>query len=152
MESCRRVFRILPVPNERQGQSRRLPRAFGSVASAWRCFTIIAHGSSPPRYAIRFQPDCGETNSLVGANVGRVGAAMKVAEAAAVRSYLAQRMVDRCSFTPPPPRALVGPRARWVFPELLLEVEYLERTDDGGLRHPIFKGIRVDDLAITGGV
>jgi bifunctional non-homologous end joining protein LigD len=76
--------------------------------------------------------------------VGRVGAAMTAREADAVRSYLEQRRVTRCPFSPAPPRLLTGPRARWVVPEFLVEVEYLERTDDGGLRHPVLKGIRVD--------
>jgi bifunctional non-homologous end joining protein LigD len=77
--------------------------------------------------------------------VGRIGAAMTAREADAVRSYLERRKVARSPFTPAPPRLLTGPRPRWVVPELVVEVEFLERTEDGGMRHPIFKGIRVDD-------
>jgi bifunctional non-homologous end joining protein LigD len=33
---------------------------------------------------------------------------------------------------------------RWVRPRLLAEVAYTEITPDGTLRHPSFKGIRID--------
>jgi bifunctional non-homologous end joining protein LigD len=32
----------------------------------------------------------------------------------------------------------------WVEPQLVVEVEYTERTDEGILRHPSYKGVRVD--------
>ncbi|MBW3568232.1 MAG: DNA ligase D, partial [Proteobacteria bacterium] len=34
--------------------------------------------------------------------------------------------------------------ARWVKPELVVEVEFSERTRDGRLRHPVFRGLRED--------
>jgi bifunctional non-homologous end joining protein LigD len=34
--------------------------------------------------------------------------------------------------------------ARWIAPALVVEVEFKERTADGRLRHPTFKGIRSD--------
>jgi bifunctional non-homologous end joining protein LigD len=74
--------------------------------------------------------------------VGRVGASMTAGEADAVRGYLEQRRVVASPFNPKPAAALVGARARWVVPELVVDVEFLERTDDGGLRHPVLKGIR----------
>jgi bifunctional non-homologous end joining protein LigD len=93
----------------------------------------------------------GERHGARLAFVGRVGAAMTGREADALRSYLEQRKVARCPFTPAPSRMLTGSRARWVVPELVVEVQYLERTDDGGMRHPIFKGIRVEDATRRGG-
>jgi bifunctional non-homologous end joining protein LigD len=33
---------------------------------------------------------------------------------------------------------------RWVQPRLLAEVEYIEITPDGLIRHPSFKGLRED--------
>jgi bifunctional non-homologous end joining protein LigD len=38
-------------------------------------------------------------------------------------------------------------RAIWVRPELVCEVEFTERTADGELRHPSFKGLRFDKAA-----
>src|SRR5690606_4633201 len=32
--------------------------------------------------------------------------------------------------------------ARWVEPVLVIEVEFTERTRDGRLRHPVFRGVR----------
>ncbi len=34
--------------------------------------------------------------------------------------------------------------ARWVEPVLVIEVEFTERTRDGRLRHPVFRGVRED--------
>lgn len=55
------------------------------------------------------------------------------------------------------PRALRG-RTVWVRPERVVEVEYLEWTRDGYLRHPVYRGLRPDKDAadcgvpVTGGV
>ena len=32
----------------------------------------------------------------------------------------------------------------WVEPELVCDVQYLELTDQGTLRHPLYKGLRED--------
>jgi ATP-dependent DNA ligase len=34
------------------------------------------------------------------------------------------------------------PKAKWVSPEVLVEVAYPNKTDDGRIRHPSFKGLR----------
>ena len=39
--------------------------------------------------------------------------------------------------------------AKWTRPEIFVEVVYPNRTDDGRLRHPRFKGIR-DDMVASG--
>jgi ATP-dependent DNA ligase len=36
------------------------------------------------------------------------------------------------------------PKARWVRPEVLVDVEYRGKTGDGVLRHPSYQGIRED--------
>jgi ATP-dependent DNA ligase len=38
---------------------------------------------------------------------------------------------------------LKKPKARWVKPNFLAEVEYLEISKDGSLRHPVLRGFRV---------
>jgi len=38
---------------------------------------------------------------------------------------------------------------RWTRPDVLVEVSYPNKSDDGRLRHPSFKGFR-DDFASTG--
>lgn len=37
--------------------------------------------------------------------------------------------------------------AKWVLPQLVAEVEFTEWTNDGRLRHPSFKGLRIDKRA-----
>ena len=36
--------------------------------------------------------------------------------------------------------------AKWVLPELICMVEYMNRTENGGYRQPVFKGIRAFEL------
>jgi bifunctional non-homologous end joining protein LigD len=38
-------------------------------------------------------------------------------------------------------------RGVWIKPELVCEIEFTERTADGELRHPSFKGFRADKPA-----
>jgi bifunctional non-homologous end joining protein LigD len=46
---------------------------------------------------------------------------------------------------PPPPRSELDPaRVRWVRPELVCEIEYLELTSQGRFRAPSYKGLRED--------
>jgi bifunctional non-homologous end joining protein LigD len=42
------------------------------------------------------------------------------------------------------PVAVKKPKARWVRPEVLVEVAYPNTSADGRLRHPSFKGFRDD--------
>ena len=48
-----------------------------------------------------------------------------------------------CPFSPQPPRALAH-SAHWVRPALVVEVEFVEWTSDGSVRHPTFVGFRPD--------
>ncbi len=49
--------------------------------------------------------------------------------------------VDRLNY---PFFAEESPQAIWLKPELVCTVKYLARTKGGGLRHPVFKGLRTD--------
>jgi bifunctional non-homologous end joining protein LigD len=46
-----------------------------------------------------------------------------------------------------PPRGAEARRAHWVKPTLVAEVSFTEWTDDGTLRHPSFRGLRLDKPA-----
>lgn len=55
------------------------------------------------------------------------------------------RQMERLS---EPPRGMKVPKgneeACWIDPELVCVVKYMERTASGGLRQPVFKGLRMD--------
>jgi bifunctional non-homologous end joining protein LigD len=51
--------------------------------------------------------------------------------------------VRECPFTPRPP-ALQVRGARWVAPEVVVQVQFGEWTDDGRMRHPVYMGQRAD--------
>ncbi|MFA5517263.1 MAG: DNA ligase D [Desulfuromonadales bacterium] len=46
-----------------------------------------------------------------------------------------------------PPRGAEARGVVWVHPELVAEIEFIEWTQDGRLRHPSFKGLREDRAA-----
>ena len=73
--------------------------------------------------------------------VGNVGTGFTNAELARLEERLAGCRRDTSPFTGggTPKRASV-----FVEPQLVVEVEYTERTDEGILRHPSYKGVRVD--------
>ena len=73
--------------------------------------------------------------------VGNVGTGFTNAELQRLEERLAGCRRDTTPFTGggTPKRASV-----FVEPELVVEVEYTERTDEGILRHPSYKGVRVD--------
>ena len=73
--------------------------------------------------------------------VGNVGTGFTDAELARLESRLADCRRDASPFTGggSPKRGAV-----FVEPELVVEVEYTERTKEGILRHPSYKGIRID--------
>jgi bifunctional non-homologous end joining protein LigD len=74
---------------------------------------------------------------------GRVGTGFDAAALADYEARLAALAVDRSPFEPPPPPA-VARRARWVRPELVIEVAFGEWTGEGVLRHPSHLGRRID--------
>jgi bifunctional non-homologous end joining protein LigD len=76
---------------------------------------------------------------------GRVGTGFTQATRDTLLALLDTRRVDQSPFSSVP-RDIVR-RARWVKPELVVEVTYSEVTPDGSLRHPSFKGLREDKRA-----
>ncbi|WP_162606074.1 hypothetical protein [Jiangella aurantiaca] len=75
---------------------------------------------------------------------GRVGTGMKLADRRALRAQLEPLAVDTSPFVGQQPDK---PGAHFVRPELVCEVAFAEWTREGTLRHPAFKGLRVDKAA-----
>ena len=74
---------------------------------------------------------------------GRVGTGFNEAELRRVQGRLDSLAADASPFVedPPPP---VRKKARWVRPEMVVQVEFGEWTVDGVLRHPSYLGERTD--------
>jgi bifunctional non-homologous end joining protein LigD len=72
---------------------------------------------------------------------GKVGSGLSAATATRLRT-----MLHDCPDCPldevPAPSA--GRRGYWCVPEVVVDVEFTDWTDDGRLRHPVFRGIRSD--------
>lgn len=77
---------------------------------------------------------------------GKVGTGFSRAGARALRRRLEALAQARCPFTPPP-AGWLGRHAHWVRPQLVAEVAFTERTEDGKIRHPSFQGLREDKPA-----
>ena len=74
--------------------------------------------------------------------IGQVGTGFDDATLTALMKSLTAIEVDAPAVADPALRKTKG--ARWVRPELVAEVEYLEITSAGKLRAPSFKGLRPD--------
>ncbi|RKQ93915.1 bifunctional non-homologous end joining protein LigD [Solirubrobacter pauli] len=74
---------------------------------------------------------------------GRAGSGFTDAELKRVQALLEARAREGSPFTagPKPPK-----QVRYVEPELVASVEFTDMTNDGTLRHPVYKGLR-DDIA-----
>ena len=77
---------------------------------------------------------------------GRVGTGFTEAALAALKDTLEPLRVDTSPFDTALPRE-IGRRATYVRPVLVGEVRYTERTPDGRLRHPSWRGLRRDKTA-----
>ena len=80
--------------------------------------------------------------------VGKAGTGFTVKSSGELRARLDPLEIDEPPFANPP----TGREARdvhWVRPELVGEVGYTEITKEGILRHPSFKGLRLDRPAST---
>lgn len=75
---------------------------------------------------------------------GRVGTGFNQRQLASMHREL-RALETRSSPFHGPPRGAKG--THWVTPRLVVEVEYTERTRDGLLRHPAFRGRREDKSA-----
>jgi bifunctional non-homologous end joining protein LigD len=76
---------------------------------------------------------------------GKVGTGFNTRELARLGSELQRLAADVCPFEPPPPM-VVARVAKWVQPEIVVEVSFGEWTEDGVLRHPSYVGQRYDKL------
>ena len=76
--------------------------------------------------------------------VGQVGTGFTDQMIAALMKQLRDLVVDAPAIRDPELKRVKG--ARWVRPELVVDVEYLQMTRVGKMRAPSFKGIRVDKL------
>jgi bifunctional non-homologous end joining protein LigD len=74
---------------------------------------------------------------------GRVGTGFNEAELHRLLTLLRTLDTGECPFDPEPPR-LVTRHAHWVRPEIVVQVEFGEWTNDGILRHPAYLGQRAD--------
>lgn len=77
---------------------------------------------------------------------GRVGTGFNETELQRLLKLLSELAADDCPFDPPPPRPVTR-HAHWVRPELVVEVEFGEWTQDAILRHPAYIGQRFDKSA-----
>ncbi|MET8776991.1 non-homologous end-joining DNA ligase [Nocardia sp. NPDC004654] len=75
-------------------------------------------------------------------HIGNVGTGWKIAERRSLRTRLDELARPDTPFDVPPPRA-IAVLAHWVEPELVADIEYREATPEG-LRHPSWRGIRID--------
>lgn len=80
---------------------------------------------------------------------GSVGTGWDSATAVNLRALLEVAETDISPFARPPTKGRWARRApgseRWVHPRLVVEVSFQEWTPDGSVRHPSFKGIRLEN-------
>lgn len=78
------------------------------------------------------------------AYVGNVGTGFTDADLDAWTTRLGELDDERCPFDPAPPRGPTTRGARWVRPEIVVQVAFAEWTPDHRLRQPSFLGERED--------
>ncbi len=76
--------------------------------------------------------------------IGNCGSGFTDADLKRLMPLLTAHTETACPFVTVPPTDDV---ITWVRPELVVDVEYANWTDDGLLRAPVFKGVRVDKVA-----
>lgn len=96
-----------------------------------------------PRIACIRCNSTGFTGSLV--YIGNVGTGFSSRQRRELREQLIDIERPTSPFASAPPRAITR-EAHWSEPLLVCDVEYREYTG-GGLRHPAFKGMRIDKTA-----
>ncbi|MFF0813830.1 non-homologous end-joining DNA ligase [Rhodococcus sp. NPDC003318] len=75
--------------------------------------------------------------------LGRVGSGLSGAALSRLAELVDELAADTSPFGTSVPAA-DSRRARWVRPEAVAEVRFSEVTDDGRLRHPVWRGLRPD--------
>jgi bifunctional non-homologous end joining protein LigD len=79
------------------------------------------------------------TGALV--HIGQTGGGLSDADLSLLRGRLEPLSTKTCPFASPP---RIPEPVTWVRPEVVVEVEYAERTKDGVLRFPVFLRVRDD--------
>jgi bifunctional non-homologous end joining protein LigD len=79
--------------------------------------------------------------------VGRVGTGFSQATLKTLRDRLESNRIQACPL-PTVPKDIPARDAKWVQPELIVEIEFHKRSTEGTLRFPSFKGVR-DDLNLA---
>ncbi len=74
-------------------------------------------------------------------SLGLVGTGFSQSDLALLQTELEARRTEVCPFTG---EVLRMKGFHWAVPELVCDVEYLELTEQGTLRHPLWKGMRAD--------
>jgi bifunctional non-homologous end joining protein LigD len=74
---------------------------------------------------------------------GKVGTGFNDKSLQTIGQELRERIVNESPFADPP-KGREASGVTWVRPDLIAEVEFIEWTEDGRLRHPSFKGLRED--------
>jgi len=72
---------------------------------------------------------------------GKVGSGFTEKVSTELRALLLGLAIERWPFVERPPAAWIGGTPHWVRPTLEISVEFTEWTNEGGLRHPVFKGL-----------
>jgi bifunctional non-homologous end joining protein LigD len=81
------------------------------------------------------------------AYAGKVGTGFTAAGARELRARLDRLARATSPFARGGPAGADARAARWVRPDVVVEVEFTEWTSDGRLRHPVFQGVRLDRAA-----
>lgn len=77
---------------------------------------------------------------------GKVGTGFTEASLAELHGQLSGLERKKSPFVNPP-RGAESRGVHWVSPQLVAEIEFTEFTNDGRLRHPVFRGLRQDKPA-----
>ncbi|HEY2166491.1 MAG TPA: non-homologous end-joining DNA ligase [Jatrophihabitantaceae bacterium] len=125
--------RYLPGVRGRDWLKLRFVRSDDFVVAGWEA------ASARPQELSSLVLGCYAEGVLVYA--GKAGSGLDGRTAAQLRAMLHE--------TESSPLATSAPRTpnrtvHWVQPEVVVEVEYVERTEDGRLRHPVFRRVRTD--------
>ncbi|MCF6095502.1 DNA ligase [Thermovorax subterraneus] len=72
--------------------------------------------------------------------IGRVSSGLDAEKSSALFDAFSRLITDECPFSALPPLSKKE-KPLWVLPRTLVEVEFLEYTGEGFLRHPVLRGI-----------
>jgi bifunctional non-homologous end joining protein LigD len=82
-------------------------------------------------------------------HVGKVGSGLDLRTASSLQEQSVTR--NNPPVAGPVPVSIGGRSVTWVEPDVVVEVQFTERTNDGKLRHPVFLRVRTDKTASEAG-